>query len=117
MTAIPLHRSHAELLNEQIGQKLFAERLDEFGLPVDGWALPTLTAYDEPDAKRARFVMGTFRIQQPLLIVNGEPVFTSIKKSAEKFLPYSGRCEDFGDIIAKCKEELLAMLVEELKGE
>ena len=51
----------AEHWNERAGRSVFAEQLDMYGLPLDGWAIPTLTIRDDQDNRRVRLYVGTYR--------------------------------------------------------
>lgn len=55
--------SQAEKLNQRYGRELFATRLDDSGLPVGGFAVPTITVtvVDEENP-RVRVAVGTYRV-------------------------------------------------------
>lgn len=55
-------KSTAQQLNDTCDRVIFAVRLSEVGLPIDGWAIPTVTT--QKDDEGEWFAVGTFRLRE-----------------------------------------------------
>jgi hypothetical protein len=100
--------TQAEQLNELAGCKIFAERLDTYGLPVDGWSLPVITQASTVEDKMsmcATYCMGTFRV------IDGEIKKEAVFETTQLRELYNDR-----DWVVKLRERLMSRLFERLKS-
>lgn len=99
----------SQSLNEDIGRKVFAECLDEYGLPMDGgWALPVMTETCDSKQKTVTFSVGSFGLK------NGQLVREVVEQTfSEKTLR---AMTPAGSDIHAIKNDLLARLVKKIES-
>jgi hypothetical protein len=52
----------AEQWNKMIGAPIFATRCDLYGLPMNGWSIPTFTSITDEIDRVVTFAIGIFRV-------------------------------------------------------
>lgn len=50
----------AEAFNDVIGRKVFAESIDQYGLPKDGWSIPCVIIKDDHANRQTKITIGSF---------------------------------------------------------
>lgn len=101
--------THAEQLNRQFGRDVFAQRVDKYGLPENGWAVPQHSVTTDVPNRRLDLCVGTFRVG---------PHGALERASKQEYLPL--RDLELGDAQAGIRDrqaKLLAELVDSLSSQ